>query len=69
MLVSTLGIVCRHYWKVLLESTVAAFHIAIIPERWYRDDTVNAKNPREETAIQLTDSVSPQSPSPLLKLW
>jgi hypothetical protein len=25
MLVSTLGVICRHYWKVFLESTVAAF--------------------------------------------
>src|SRR6185312_13284811 len=41
MLISTLGVVCRHYWKVLLESAAAAFHVAIIPKRWYCDDIVD----------------------------
>ena len=69
MLVSTLGVVCRHYWKVMLESKVAAFHVAIIPQRWYNNAAANIKNPWNEIAIQLTDSGSVQHPSPSLKMW
>jgi hypothetical protein len=75
MLVSTVGVICRHYWKVLLESTVASFHIAIVPERWYRDDIVSSKNPWGEAAIQVTNSSAQPSPSPspspsaALALW
>src|SRR5437763_14185640 len=35
---STKGIICRHFWHVMLYSNEAKFHISIIPIRWYRDD-------------------------------
>lgn len=69
MLISTLGVICRHYWKVLLESTIAGFHIAIIPERWYNDNAVNTKNFWKEAAIQMKNSSSLQTLSLSLKLW
>ena len=31
----TKGIICRHFWRVMLYSR---FHISIIPIRWYKDD-------------------------------
>ena len=34
----TKGIVCRHFWRVMLYSNTAKFHISIIPIRWYKDD-------------------------------
>ena len=34
----TKGIICRHFWRVMLYSTAARFHISIIPIRWYKDD-------------------------------
>jgi len=34
----TKGIICRHFWRVMLYSSVAKFHISIIPVRWYKDD-------------------------------
>jgi hypothetical protein len=36
----TKGIVCRHFWRVMLYSSVARFHISIIPIRWYKDDVL-----------------------------
>lgn len=31
------GIICRHYFRVMMHSKTAAFHISMIPHRWYRD--------------------------------
>lgn len=32
------GIICRHYFRVLMISAVAGFQIQMIPSRWYVDD-------------------------------
>jgi len=32
------GIVCRHYFQVMMHSKVAGFHIQMIPSRWYTDE-------------------------------
>ena len=32
------GIVCRHYFQVMLTTKEAAFHIKFIPTRWYSED-------------------------------
>ncbi|CAG8668959.1 2853_t:CDS:2, partial [Ambispora gerdemannii] len=32
------GIVCRHYFRVMMISTVAGFHIQMVPSRWYTDN-------------------------------
>lgn len=34
----TKGIVCRHFWRVMLYSSAARFHISLIPARWYKDE-------------------------------
>ncbi|RIB08282.1 hypothetical protein C2G38_2212058 [Gigaspora rosea] len=34
----TKGIICRHFWRVMLYSHFARFHISIIPTRWYKDN-------------------------------
>uniref|UniRef100_U9UTA8 SWIM-type domain-containing protein n=1 Tax=Rhizophagus irregularis (strain DAOM 181602 / DAOM 197198 / MUCL 43194) TaxID=747089 RepID=U9UTA8_RHIID len=34
----TKGIVCRHFWRVMLYSSNARFHISLIPARWYKDE-------------------------------
>ncbi|PKY63318.1 hypothetical protein RhiirA4_491811, partial [Rhizophagus irregularis] len=34
----TKGIVCRHFWRVMLYSNMAKFHISIIPIRLYKDE-------------------------------
>ncbi|PKY62473.1 hypothetical protein RhiirA4_450010, partial [Rhizophagus irregularis] len=31
------GIICRHYFRVMMNSKIAAFHISMIPQRWYKD--------------------------------
>jgi hypothetical protein len=31
------GIVCHHYFRVIMNSKTAAFHISMIPKRWYKD--------------------------------
>ncbi|RIB23008.1 hypothetical protein C2G38_2172484 [Gigaspora rosea] len=37
----TKGIICRHFWHVMLYSIHAKFHISIIPTRWYKDSIVD----------------------------
>ena len=32
------GVICRHYFKVMMESNHAKFHINMIPKRWYKKD-------------------------------
>ena len=32
------GIICRHYFQVMMISTVAGFQIQMIPSWWYIDD-------------------------------
>jgi len=34
----TKGIICHHFWRVMLYSNAARFHISIIPIRWYKDE-------------------------------
>ncbi|CAG8844116.1 13212_t:CDS:2, partial [Gigaspora margarita] len=34
----TKGIICQHFWRVMLYSHFARFHISIIPSRWYKDN-------------------------------
>ncbi|RHZ87422.1 hypothetical protein Glove_35g32 [Diversispora epigaea] len=31
------GIICRHYFRVMMYSKIAGFHIQMIPSRWYTD--------------------------------
>ncbi|CAB4426979.1 unnamed protein product [Rhizophagus irregularis] len=31
------GIICRHYFRIMMNSKIAAFHISMIPQRWYKD--------------------------------
>ncbi|RHZ89158.1 hypothetical protein Glove_18g82 [Diversispora epigaea] len=40
------GIICRHYFRVIMNSETAAFHISMIAQRWYKDiyqDGVNSQ--------------------------
>src|SRR5215204_2158976 len=32
------GVVCRHYFKVMMDSNDAKFHITLIPKRWYKEN-------------------------------
>src|SRR3954462_1166863 len=32
------GIICRHYFQVMMFSEVAGFQIQMVPSRWYIDD-------------------------------
>jgi len=31
------GIICCHYFHVMMSSKIAGFHISMIPERWCQD--------------------------------
>src|SRR2546423_13601119 len=37
MLLITKGLVCRHFFSVMLSSEKAMFHIGLIPARWYQE--------------------------------
>ena len=34
----TRGIVCRHYFRIMMTSAVAAFQIQMVPSRWYTNN-------------------------------
>ena len=34
----THGVVCRHFFKVFVESFKTCFHLTLIPRRWYKDE-------------------------------
>ena len=36
----THGIICRHFFKVFVESSKAHFHLMLIPNRWYKDEYI-----------------------------
>jgi hypothetical protein len=39
------GIVCRHYFQIMLRSPMAKFHLKLIPSRWYYRDKDPSKEP------------------------
>ncbi|EXX71824.1 hypothetical protein RirG_075080 [Rhizophagus irregularis DAOM 197198w] len=47
------GIICRHYFQVMLTTKEAVFHIRFIPTRWYNEDR-NAVQESFITADKLT---------------
>ncbi|CAG8826527.1 36842_t:CDS:2 [Gigaspora margarita] len=51
------GIICHHFWHVMLYSIHAKFHISIIPTRWYKDILVAVK-PRIETLSLPSEVIS-----------
>jgi len=50
MYLITKGLVCRHFFSILLNSDKAMFHIGLIPARWYNEITLD---PQEEAAIAI----------------
>ena len=34
------GLVCRHFFAAMLVSSIAKFHIGLIPQRWYTDASI-----------------------------
>jgi hypothetical protein len=56
----TKGIICRHFWRVMLYTNAAKFHISIIPSRWYKDSIltnldINVKNSSILAAVESND--------------
>jgi hypothetical protein len=50
----TKGIICRHFWRVMLYSSVAKFHISIIPIRWYKDEILMKLDDTLDNSLVLT---------------
>src|SRR6266540_6302272 len=40
----THGIICRHFFKVFVESSNACFHLTLIPKHWYKDEYINSSD-------------------------
>ena len=40
----TRGIVCRHYFSLMMHTHTAAFHIRLIRQRWYKNPELDGKN-------------------------
>ncbi|CAB4438509.1 unnamed protein product [Rhizophagus irregularis] len=59
----TKGIICHHFWRVMLYSHLAKFHISIIPIRWYKNNIlsnldINLKNSPILTAIETSTDIT-----------
>jgi len=63
----TKGIICRHFWRVMLYSNSAKFHISIIPARWYKDYITNLdcnfENSPILSAIESANTLIPSASS------
>ncbi|CAB4384383.1 unnamed protein product [Rhizophagus irregularis] len=40
----THGIICKHFFKVFVETPKAYFHLVLIPKRWYKDEYITSKS-------------------------
>jgi len=58
----TKGIICRHFWRTMLYSSSAKFHISIIPSRWYKDSILTKLNANIESSPILT-AIESSTPS------
>ncbi|CAB4414328.1 unnamed protein product [Rhizophagus irregularis] len=55
------GIICRHYFQIMLRSPAARFHLRLIPSRWYYRD----KDPSKEqflVASKFENEITPLIP-------
>ncbi|KAF0560709.1 protein far1-related sequence 5-like [Gigaspora margarita] len=50
----TKGIICRHFWRVILYTSYAKFHISIIPARWYKDNIMDQLDTYLKSSLVLT---------------
>jgi len=46
------GLICRHFFSVMLHSNKAMFHIGLIPARWYNSNAM-IFDPQKEAAITI----------------
>jgi len=51
------GIICRHYFQIMLNTCEAKFHIRLIPSRWYQEDK-DASYEKFIIADKFRDSIS-----------
>ncbi|CAG8756973.1 13122_t:CDS:1, partial [Rhizophagus irregularis] len=40
----THGIICRHFFKVFVETPKAYFHLVLIPKHWYKDEYITSSD-------------------------
>jgi hypothetical protein len=51
------GIICRHYFRVMMNSKTAAFHISMIPQRWYKDIYQDETNLQEKVIFNNKEGI------------
>src|SRR5277367_5618593 len=59
MLLVTKGLVCRHFFSVMLSSDKAMFHVGLIPTRWYHEILSSSQ---EEPAITICSDICRDKP-------
>ena len=42
LMLITHGVVCRHFFKVFVESSKTRFHLTLIPRHWYKDEYISS---------------------------
>lgn len=58
----TRGIVCRHYFSLMVHTYTAAFHIRLIRQRWYKSPELNGKNEPFVYAAKFQNMELPKQP-------
>ena len=44
LLTITRGLICRHYFSLMIYTCTAAFHIQLIRQRWFKNSELNGRN-------------------------
>lgn len=60
------GVICRHYFRVMMVSTVAGFQIQMIPSRWYVDDQKDKDIVAETCQFVNQEAIMQNSPNMIL---
>ena len=57
----THGIICRHFFKVFVESSKAHFHLMLISNRWYKDEFMSSSNVCSSEVIKNNCDISQEN--------
>ena len=57
----THGIICRHFFKVFVESSKACFHLMLIPNCWYKDEFMSSSDVYSSEMVKSNCDVSQEN--------
>jgi hypothetical protein len=64
----TKGVVCQHYFSLIMHTHAAAFHIQLIRQHWYKNPELNSKNEPFVYAVKFQNMELPKQSEEILYL-